>query len=117
MTNWIPGQARNDEVVSSIAAISSLRRAWVSPGGFRRADEGPPVLLSGANAPHSVFSRIPPGVDKTDARRKPQHFVIPDLIRNPETFSPARSAANRLPCGDAASKNLIDELDSGSSPE
>jgi hypothetical protein len=63
------------------------------PGGFRRADEGPPVHLFGANAPHSGFSRILPGEAKTNARRTPQHFVIPDLIRNPELFSPARSGA------------------------
>ncbi|MDR1709307.1 MAG: hypothetical protein LBS70_06260 [Candidatus Accumulibacter sp.] len=60
-----------------MAGISSLRRAWVSPAGFRRADEGPPVLLSGANAPHSGFSRISPGGAKADAnaRRDPEVFA------------------------------------------
>jgi hypothetical protein len=82
-------------------------RAWVSPGGFRRADDSPPVHFFGANAPQSDFSRTPPGVSQTPRPAKPQHFVIPGLTRNPEAFSPARMRR----------KNLIDELDSGSSPE
>jgi hypothetical protein len=41
------------------------------PGGFRRADEGPPVHLFGAKRRIPVFSRIPPGEAKTDARRNP----------------------------------------------
>jgi hypothetical protein len=52
--------------------------------------------------------RIPPGDAKTDARRNLNTVVIPGLTRNPESFSPARSAAFY---------GLMNELDSGLSQQ
>jgi hypothetical protein len=74
---------------------------------FRRAQaEARPAMAQGRIIIRPVLSSAQRAAkQKTDSAKrcqslrpaKPQYIVIPDLIRNPELFSPARSAANRLP--------------------
>jgi hypothetical protein len=80
-------------------------RAWFSPGGFRRADDSPPVHFSGAKR-RKTKNTDSAGRCQTPRPANPQHLVIPGLTRNPESFFRRN-----------APQNLIDELDSGSSPE
>jgi hypothetical protein len=84
LTNWIPGQARNDEAFLRLRPFLRFaeRGQEARPTGVG-ANNHSPCNLSGANAPHFDFSRIPPGDGKSDARRKPQHVVIAGSTRNP----------------------------------
>jgi hypothetical protein len=63
MTNWIPGQARNDEGVSSITPLPSLRRACCKK---QRANDYSPLhaIAGRASCPRPATMKCPVGTSQ-----------------------------------------------------